>query len=144
VARPKPASKEKKAEDKPASAEKKEDKPASKKESKDKPASKEKPASKKDSAAAEKPASKPASKKEAPASKDKPTSKKAETASSAPLALGDKLPKITLQDNTGADVDVSTIAGEKGVVIFLYPKVSPHATRARARMHDDPAVDARV
>ncbi|EIW70329.1 hypothetical protein TREMEDRAFT_29193, partial [Tremella mesenterica DSM 1558] len=35
---------------------------------------------------------------------------------------GDKLPKMVLQDNTGSDVEVSKLAEEEGVVIFLYPK----------------------
>ncbi|WWD17953.1 hypothetical protein CI109_102398 [Kwoniella shandongensis] len=45
-----------------------------------------------------------------------------ETSSRGQLKKGDKLPKIKLQDNTGTEVDVSTLAGEKGVVFFLYPK----------------------
>lgn len=40
------------------------------------------------------------------------------------LAQGDKLPKIKLEDEEGGEIDVSTLAGEEGVVIFLYPKVS--------------------
>ncbi|WRT64066.1 uncharacterized protein IL334_000994 [Kwoniella shivajii] len=45
-----------------------------------------------------------------------------ETGPRGTLKSGDKLPKITLKDNQGNDVDVSKLAGEKGVVIFLYPK----------------------
>ncbi|OCF31101.1 hypothetical protein I317_07632 [Kwoniella heveanensis CBS 569] len=56
--------------------------------------------------------------KEAEAPADAP----AETGPRGQLKQGDKLPKITLKDNGGNDVDVSTLAGEKGVVIFLYPK----------------------
>nr|XP_018267130.1 uncharacterized protein I303_01113 [Kwoniella dejecticola CBS 10117]OBR89288.1 hypothetical protein I303_01113 [Kwoniella dejecticola CBS 10117] len=51
-----------------------------------------------------------------------PASAKADTGSKGALKEGDKLPKITLKDNEGTDVDVSTLAGEQGVVIFLYPK----------------------
>ncbi|WWD09320.1 hypothetical protein V865_007443 [Kwoniella europaea PYCC6329] len=51
-----------------------------------------------------------------------PASAKADTGSKGALKLGDKLPKITLKDNEGDDVDVSQLAGEKGVVVFLYPK----------------------
>lgn len=40
------------------------------------------------------------------------------------LKLGQTLPPIVLEDNTGAEVDVSTLAGERGVVLFLYPRVS--------------------
>ncbi|WOO83381.1 Peroxiredoxin bcp1 [Vanrija pseudolonga] len=47
---------------------------------------------------------------------------KAPSSKGAPLKLGQGLPKIKLEDNTGAEVDVSTLAAEKGVVIFLYPK----------------------
>jgi hypothetical protein len=39
------------------------------------------------------------------------------------LKQGDKLPKMMLKDEEGKEVDVSGLAGEKGVVIFLYPKV---------------------
>ena len=60
-----------------------------------------------------------------------PASAKADTGAKGALKKGDKLPKITLQDNTGADVDVSGLAGEKGVVIFLYPKVGQPAPPTR-------------
>ncbi|WVQ62282.1 uncharacterized protein L199_000421 [Kwoniella botswanensis] len=69
------------------------------------------------------------SKKEDTKSKEKeekkaeaPASAKADTGSKGALKLGDKPPKITLKDNEGNDVDVSQLAGEKGVVVFLYPK----------------------
>lgn len=39
------------------------------------------------------------------------------------LKVGDKLPKLVLKDEEGKEVDVSGLAGEKGVVVFLYPKV---------------------
>ncbi|AAW42425.2 hypothetical protein CNC04710 [Cryptococcus deneoformans JEC21] len=38
------------------------------------------------------------------------------------LKMGDRLPSIKLEDEEGNTVDVSTLAGEKGVVFFLYPK----------------------
>lgn len=70
----------------------------------------------------------------APASKGsnkgKPKSKdsagdKAATASAnrGVLQLGSGLPKIVLKNEDGEDVDVSTLGGERGVVIFLYPRV---------------------
>jgi peroxiredoxin Q/BCP len=41
--------------------------------------------------------------------------------------MGDKLPKIKLEDQEGAEVDVSTlVSDDTGIVIFLYPKVSLH------------------
>ncbi len=59
---------------------------------------------------------------------DKPESKeeangKPPSASRGVLQLGSGLPKITLQNEDGEDVDVSTLTGERGVVIFLYPRV---------------------
>lgn len=39
------------------------------------------------------------------------------------MTLGDKLPKMTLMDNEGEEVEVGGLAGEKGLVVFLYPKV---------------------
>jgi peroxiredoxin Q/BCP len=40
------------------------------------------------------------------------------------MKLGDKLPKVTLKDEEGEEVDVAGLAGERGAVLFLYPKVS--------------------
>jgi peroxiredoxin len=37
--------------------------------------------------------------------------------------LGDKLPSLVLRDNEGKDVKVDELTAEKGVIIFLYPKV---------------------
>nr|XP_019049138.1 hypothetical protein I302_02919 [Kwoniella bestiolae CBS 10118]OCF28068.1 hypothetical protein I302_02919 [Kwoniella bestiolae CBS 10118] len=51
-----------------------------------------------------------------------PASAKPDTGSKGALKLGDKLPKITLKDNEGNDVDVSSLTGDKGVVVFLYPR----------------------
>jgi len=45
--------------------------------------------------------------------------KKSKTAATK-LAVGDKLPSLTLKDDKDADVDVSTLSN---VVFFIYPKV---------------------
>lgn len=47
------------------------------------------------------------------------------------LKMGDRLPSIKLEDEEGNTVDVSTLAGEKGVVFFLYPKVGPSLDRSK-------------
>jgi len=47
-------------------------------------------------------------------------SKKTKTAATK-LAVGDKLPSLTLKDDKDADVDVSTLSN---VVFFIYPKVT--------------------
>jgi peroxiredoxin Q/BCP len=60
---------------------------------------------------------------EAPASAKPDTSK-------GILKVGDKLPKLVLKDNGGDDVDIGTLADEKGVVLFLYPKVGPGRLKA--------------
>ncbi|RSH81956.1 uncharacterized protein EHS24_008155 [Apiotrichum porosum] len=69
---------------------------------------------------------KKASSKKSSKGADKPASKDKKPPSSSggrgALKEGQTLPKLTIEDNTGAEVDVSTLAGEKGVVIFLYPK----------------------
>ena len=46
--------------------------------------------------------------------------KKTKTAATK-LAVGDKLPSLTLKDDKDADVDVSTLSN---VVFFIYPKVA--------------------
>ena len=38
------------------------------------------------------------------------------------IDIGDSLPSITLKNEKGEDVDVSSLASEKGVVLFLVPK----------------------
>lgn len=45
------------------------------------------------------------------------------------LKKGDKLPLITLEDEEGESVDVGELAGGRGVVIFVYPKVCPSPAR---------------
>ncbi|ODN84114.1 hypothetical protein L202_00126 [Cryptococcus amylolentus CBS 6039] len=53
------------------------------------------------------------------------------------LKLGDKLPSIKLKNEDGELVDVSTLAGEKGVVFFLYPKAdTPGCTNQACGFRD--------
>lgn len=40
----------------------------------------------------------------------------------SPIGVGDSLPSFTLPNEKGEDVDVSTLASEKGIVMFLVPK----------------------
>lgn len=40
----------------------------------------------------------------------------------AKIDLGDSLPSLTLQNEKGEDIDVASLAAEKGVVLFLVPK----------------------
>jgi thioredoxin-dependent peroxiredoxin len=40
------------------------------------------------------------------------------------LAIGDKLPEITLLDEDGNSVPVAEIASERGFILFAYPKAS--------------------
>lgn len=40
----------------------------------------------------------------------------------ATIDVGDALPSLTLQNEKGEDVEVSTLAAEKGVILFLVPK----------------------
>lgn len=39
-----------------------------------------------------------------------------------PIDVGDSLPSLTLKNEKGEDVDVSTLTAEKGVILFLVPK----------------------
>ncbi|WWC86157.1 uncharacterized protein L201_001030 [Kwoniella dendrophila CBS 6074] len=67
-----------------------------------------------------------------------PADAEPDTGSKGQLKKGDTLPKITLKDNAGADVDVSGLAGEKGVVIFLYPKAdTPGCTTQACGFRDN-------
>lgn len=52
-----------------------------------------------------------------------PASAKPSTGGGKVLKLGDKLPALKLKTNEGKEVDVGSLAGDKGVVLFLYPKV---------------------
>jgi len=40
----------------------------------------------------------------------------------SPIDLGDSLPTLTLKNEKDEDVEISTLAAEKGVVLFLVPK----------------------
>ena len=40
------------------------------------------------------------------------------------LAIGDKLPDLTLLDEEGTEVKVVDITHEKGIILFAYPKAS--------------------
>ena len=40
----------------------------------------------------------------------------------AAIDVGDNLPSFTLKNEKGEDVDVSTLAADKGVILFLVPK----------------------
>lgn len=40
----------------------------------------------------------------------------------ATIDIGDSLPSFTLKNEKGEDVDVATLAAEKGVIFFLVPK----------------------
>ena len=54
-----------------------------------------------------------------------PKSAKAETGGKGAIKLGDALPKITVVDHKGDEVKVAELGeGGRGVVLFLYPKVS--------------------
>ncbi|KIP09391.1 hypothetical protein PHLGIDRAFT_126396 [Phlebiopsis gigantea 11061_1 CR5-6] len=39
-----------------------------------------------------------------------------------PVDIGDALPSLTLKNEKGEDIEVSTLAAEKGVILFLIPK----------------------
>jgi thioredoxin-dependent peroxiredoxin len=69
-------------------------------------------------AAAPKPAPKRAAEK--PAASEPESVKKAKKG----LVVGDKLPDITLQDETGSDVKIVDITFEKGIILFAYPRAS--------------------
>ncbi|CAK9785222.1 thioredoxin-like protein [Cutaneotrichosporon oleaginosum] len=88
-----------------------------------KPKSKPKPKSTDDKMDVDEPAEDKAD--EDKSAEDKPKSSdnnKPPSASRGALQLGSTLPKLTLQNEDGEDVDVSTLTGERGVVIFLYPR----------------------
>ncbi|BEJ10685.1 hypothetical protein CspHIS471_0101070 [Cutaneotrichosporon sp. HIS471] len=75
-----------------------------------------------------------------PKSKDE-TNGKPPSASRGALQLGSGLPKITLQNEDGEDVDVSTLTGERGVVIFLYPRADTPGCTNQACGYRDLATD---
>ena len=45
-----------------------------------------------------------------------------EAAALSNIDIGDSLPSYTLKNEKGEDVDVATLAAEKGVIFFLVPK----------------------
>lgn len=47
----------------------------------------------------------------------------------AKIDLGDSLPSLTLQNEKGEDIDVASLAAEKGVVMFLVPKADTGESR---------------
>ncbi|WVQ71230.1 hypothetical protein IAR50_000755 [Cryptococcus sp. DSM 104548] len=66
-----------------------------------------------------------------------PESEDDDEADGPKLKLGDKLPNIKLKNEDGELVDVSTLAGEKGVVFFLYPKAdTPGCTNQACGFRD--------
>ncbi|KAJ9122938.1 hypothetical protein QFC24_003976 [Naganishia onofrii] len=154
----KPASKKPKSSaEKPKSA-KADDKPNSTKATEDKPKSAAKPASKKAPASNKKPASsaKPKSGKKAEANSDAIPEEKTEAAAEAEkeaeaapedkadtgdaneLNEGDVLPSITVQDNKGQDIDVSTLCdADHGLVIFVYPKANTPGCTTQACNYRD-------
>lgn len=44
-----------------------------------------------------------------------------------PVNVGDVLPSYTLKNEQDEDVDIATLAAEKGVVFFLVPKADTRA-----------------
>jgi len=107
---------------------------------------------KKEEAAAPKPAKKPAAKKrsvvdveakEVDAAKAAPAAKKTKAAEEKPQALesidlGGSLPTgLTLKNEKGEDVDVASLAVEKGVVLFLVPRAdTPGCTNQACGFRD--------
>lgn len=45
-----------------------------------------------------------------------------------PIDIGDALPSLTLKNEKDEDVEISTLAAEKGVVLFLVPKADTRAS----------------
>jgi peroxiredoxin Q/BCP len=50
------------------------------------------------------------------------------TAKLPPVEVGEKLPSFVLKNEKDEDVDVSTLTGEKGLVLFLVPKADTRAS----------------
>ena len=101
-----------------------------------KPTSKNAPASGKDAKGEKKAA-------EAEKEEEAPKDAEPDTGSKGALKLGDKLPKISIEDNEGKAVDVSGLAGkDRGVVLFLYPKVSGRSSRYKSVAYTDSSSQA--
>jgi peroxiredoxin len=47
---------------------------------------------------------------------------KDENAPALSINIGDSLPSLTLKNEQDEDVEISTLAAEKGVILFLVPK----------------------
>lgn len=62
---------------------------------------------------------------EAEKKEEAPAEASPEAPSGGILKLGDTLPSLKLQNEQGKDVELSSLADKKGVVLFLYPKVNP-------------------
>ncbi|KAJ9103238.1 hypothetical protein QFC21_002661 [Naganishia friedmannii] len=63
---------------------------------------------------------------------------KADTGDANELKEGDVLPSITVQDNKGQDVDVSTLCdADHGLVIFVYPKANTPGCTTQACNYRD-------
>jgi len=55
----------------------------------------------------------------------------------ASLDIGDTLPSLTLKNEKGEDVEVATLASEKGVILFLVPKAdTPGCTNQACGFRD--------
>lgn len=52
----------------------------------------------------------------------------------APIDLGDNLPSVTLKNEKGEDVDVSTLTAEKGLILFLVPKADTRKYQSLLRL----------
>ncbi|CCM02428.1 uncharacterized protein FIBRA_04526 [Fibroporia radiculosa] len=53
------------------------------------------------------------------------------------IEIGDSLPSLTLKNEKGEDVDVDTLASEKGVILFLVPKAdTPGCTNQACGFRD--------
>ena len=49
----------------------------------------------------------------------------------APIDIGDSLPTLTLKNEKDEDVQIATLASEKGVVLFLVPKADTRKYRSK-------------
>ncbi|KAI5451607.1 thioredoxin peroxidase dot5 [Naganishia albida] len=67
---------------------------------------------------------------------------KADTGNEKELEEGDVLPSMTIQDNKGQNVDVSTLCdSEHGLVIFVYPKANTPGCTTQACTYRDNYAD---
>jgi peroxiredoxin len=47
----------------------------------------------------------------------------------SPINIGDVLPSLTLKNEKGDDVEIASLAADKGVVIFAVPKADTRSCR---------------